>query len=56
MVISLVSTPHFVSVTPAMGVLFPPFKMDRSIHATVFLLLEFHVVCELYLGFSELQD
>jgi hypothetical protein len=45
MVISLVSTPHFVSVTPPMGVLFPTFKMDRSIHTIVFLLLEFHVVC-----------
>ena len=32
MVISSVSTPHFVSVMPSMGVLFPPSKMDRSIH------------------------
>ena len=54
MVISSVSTPHIVSVTPSMGVLFPPSKMDRSIHSMVFLLLEFQVVCELYLGYSEL--
>jgi hypothetical protein len=54
MVIYSVSTPHFVSVTPSMGVLFPPSKMDRSIHAMVFLLLEFYVVCELYLGYFTL--
>ena len=54
MVISSVSIPHFVSVTPSMGVLFPPSKMDISIHTMVFLLLEFHVACELYLGYSEL--
>ena len=54
MVISSVSTLHFVSVTPSMSVLFPTFKVDRSIHTMVFLLLEFHVACELYLGYSEL--
>jgi hypothetical protein len=37
-----------------MGVLFPHFKKDQSIHTMVFLLLEFHVVCELFLGYSEL--
>jgi hypothetical protein len=52
MVISLVSAPYFV--TPSMGVLLPPFKMDRSIHTLVFFLLEFHVFSELYLGYSEL--
>jgi hypothetical protein len=30
-----------------------PSKMDISIHTMVFL-LQFHVVCELYLGYSEL--
>jgi hypothetical protein len=30
-----------------------PSKKDPSIHTLVFL-LEFHVVCELYLGYSEL--
>jgi hypothetical protein len=54
MVISSVSITHFVSVTPSMDVLFPPSKTDRSVHTTVFLLLEFHVVCELYLGYSEI--
>jgi hypothetical protein len=33
----------------------PPSKKDQSIHTLVFLLLEFPVVCELYLGYSELQ-
>jgi hypothetical protein len=32
----------------------PSSKKDLSIHTLVFLLLEFHVVCELYLGNSEL--
>jgi hypothetical protein len=32
----------------------PPSKKDQSIHTLVFLLLELHVVCELYLGYSEL--
>jgi hypothetical protein len=45
---------HFFSVSPSMGVLFPHFKKDQSIHTMVFLLLEFHVVCELFLGYSEL--
>ena len=31
-----------------------PSKKDQSIHTLVFLLLEFHVFCELYLGYSEL--
>jgi hypothetical protein len=31
----------------------PPSKKDQSIHTLVFFLLEFHVVCELYLGYSE---
>jgi len=31
-----------------------PSKKDRSIHTLVFLLLELHVVCELYIGYSEL--
>jgi hypothetical protein len=36
------------------GYFVPPSKKDRRIHTLVFLLLEFHVVCELYLGYSEL--
>ena len=32
----------------------PPSKKDQSIHTLVFLLLELQVVCELYLGYSEL--
>ena len=54
MVISSVSTSHFVSVTPSMGVSFLPSNMDRSNHTMVVLLVDFHVVYELYLGYSEL--
>jgi hypothetical protein len=32
----------------------PHFKKDQSIYTLVFLLLEFHVFCKLYLGYSEL--
>jgi hypothetical protein len=53
MVIPSVSAPHFVSVTPFMAI-FPPSNKDRNVHTLVFLLLEFHVFCELYLGYSEL--
>ena len=42
-----------VSVSIPMGILIPPSKKDHSIHNVVFLLLEL-VVCELYLGCSEL--
>jgi hypothetical protein len=36
------------------GYFVPLSKKDSSIHALVLLLLKFHVVCELYLGYSEL--
>jgi hypothetical protein len=36
------------------GYFVPHSKEERSIHTLVFLLLELHVVCELYLGYSEL--
>jgi hypothetical protein len=29
-------------------------KKDKSVHTLIFLLLELHVVCELYLGYSKL--
>jgi hypothetical protein len=45
-----ISAPHFVSVLPHMG----PSKKDQSIHTLVFLFLELHLVCELYLGYSKL--
>jgi hypothetical protein len=32
----------------------PLSKKDQRTHILVFLLLELHVVCELYLGYSEL--
>ena len=35
-------------------VFFSPSKKDRSTHTLVLLLLELHVVCELYLGYFEL--
>jgi len=36
------------------GYFVPPFKKDGSIYTLVFLLLEFHVFCIVYLGYSEL--
>jgi hypothetical protein len=35
-----------------MGILTPPSKKYWSIHCLLFFLLELHVVCELYLGYS----
>ena len=32
----------------------PPSKKDQRVHTLVFLLLEFHVFCKLYLGYFEL--
>jgi hypothetical protein len=34
--------------------LVPSSKKDQTTHTLVFFLLESHVVCELYLGYSEL--
>jgi hypothetical protein len=54
MTFSSVSALHLVSIFPAMSIFVPPSKKVQSIHTLVFLLLELHVVCELYLGYSEL--
>jgi hypothetical protein len=55
MVFLSVSSPHFVSVFPPKGILIPPSKKDQHIHTVVvFLLLEHHVMLELYLRYSEL--
>jgi hypothetical protein len=35
------------------GYFVTPSKKDQNIHSFVFLLLEFHVFCKLYLGYSE---
>jgi hypothetical protein len=35
-----------------MGILSPLLRRVESIHTLFFLLLEFHVVCELYLGYK----
>jgi hypothetical protein len=59
MVHPFVSAPIFVSVTPSMSILFTILrrgevsKEEWSIHALLFLLLEFHVFCKLYLGYSK---
>ena len=53
MVILSVSAPNFVSETPSMGILFPHSKKEQSILTLAFLLLEFHVFCKLYLGYSK---
>jgi hypothetical protein len=50
----ILSLLHTVSATPYMGILFPLLRRTESIHTLAFLLLEFHVFCELYLGYSEL--
>ena len=52
MVMPSVSAPHFVSVTPPIGILFP--LLRRTKVSTLGLLLELHVVYKLYLGYSEL--
>ena len=51
MVISSVSAPHFASLTPSMGILFCFLRSIKYPHFG--LLLEFHVLCKLYLGYSE---
>jgi hypothetical protein len=45
MVISLVSIPHFVSVTPSMGVLFPTSKIELSTLWSSFLSFMWFVNC-----------
>jgi hypothetical protein len=55
MVIPSVSAPNYDSVNSFHGYIVPPSKRDRSIQTLVFLLLEFHVFCKLYLEYSELK-
>jgi hypothetical protein len=50
MVIPSGSALNFVSVPPSMGFVLHS-KKERSVHTLVFLLLEFHVFCKLYLGY-----
>jgi hypothetical protein len=52
MVIPSVSVPHLCNSFH--GYFVPPSKKDQSIHTLVFLLLEFRVVRELYLGYYKL--
>jgi hypothetical protein len=54
MVMLSVSAVNYVSETPSRGILFTLSKKDQNIHMLIFLLLEFHVFCKLYLGDSEL--
>ena len=42
--------PGFAPVT----VFVTPSRKDQSVHTLVFLLFEVHVVCELYLGYSDI--
>ena len=49
MVHPFVSAPNFVSVIPSMGVWFPILKKGQSVSTLVFVLLELHVFCKLYL-------
>ena len=48
-----VSATNFVSVFPPMGILIPLLRRIE-VSTLVFLLLELHVVCELYIGYPEL--
>jgi hypothetical protein len=54
MVFPLVSAPYFVSIFPTVSILFPLPRKTEAPTPLVFLLLELNVVCELYLGYSEL--
>ena len=54
MVISSVSTPHFVPVTPSMVVLFPLLKRFQVSTFWSSFFLSFMWFCKLYLGYSEL--
>jgi hypothetical protein len=55
MVIPSVSAPHFVSVTPFIGVLFPLLRRIKVSTLWSSFFLSFHVeFCRLYLGYSEL--
>jgi hypothetical protein len=47
-----VSAPDFVSLFPHLSILFPLVR-TKTIHTLVFILLELHVIYELYLGYSE---
>jgi hypothetical protein len=49
MVLPSVSAPNFVSVTLSMGILFPILRRNE-----VSTLLDFHVFCKLYLGYSKI--
>jgi hypothetical protein len=49
-----ISAPHFVSVNPSVGILFHLLRKIEVSTLWFVLLLEFHVVCELYLGYSKL--
>ena len=49
-----VSVLYFVSIFAPVSVFFLLSKKDLSTHTLVFLLLELHVVCDLYLLLSEL--
>ena len=53
-VIPSISAPHFVSVTPSIGILFFLLRRIKVLHTLVYLLLEFHVFYKLYLGYSKL--
>jgi hypothetical protein len=53
MVYPSVSAPQFVSEIPSMGISFP-LILRTKVFTLVFLLLEFHEFCELYLEYSKL--
>jgi hypothetical protein len=51
--LSFISVPNFVSICSCEYFVIPS-KKDSSTYTLAFLLLEVYVICELYLGYSEL--
>ena len=49
MIFPSISALHFISIFTPVSILFT-FSENQSIHTFVFLLLELHMVCELYFG------
>jgi hypothetical protein len=53
MVIASGFAPNIVSCNSIHGYFVPCSKKEQSIHTLVFLILEFHVFCKLYLGYCK---
>jgi len=49
----LLFLPSLYRPLPPVSILFPPSKKNLNIHTLVFLLVDIHIVCELYHGYCE---